>query len=399
MRLPLLLAWRFLKSSHEKSINTMLRICFVSIVIGTGSLTLIAAVMNGFEQATHKKLQGVHADITISANGKNINYQKIAELLKKNYGDTIKASSPSSMYHVMLETSNEQTLESSICLLRAIDPEKEPLVTTLGSMFDDAHLWNNLNKTGIGIGRSLAKRLNLSVGSDVTLVYHTHEDTILKKKVTVAGLFKTGIHDYDEQVLITSYDLVDTMYPHRVSQISCTLADPSKAPQVISSLKEQLSLEVNSWKDLYAPLVAALTLEKYAMWLILLLVTLVASLTIVSLLYMYATHKRTDIALLTSMGMPSSDLKKLFLCISGILTFSATACGIMLALVGTWVLQTFPFITLPDVYYVTHLPAELDLPIIVSVIVVALIISLCAGLFPNTQIKSMRISDVLKGMM
>ncbi len=408
MRLPLLLAWRFLKSSHEKSISAMLRICFISIVIGTGSLTLIAAIMNGFEQATHKKLQGIHADITISAGGKNINYAKLSELLKKDYGKTIKASSPTSMYHVMLETqveaepyALEQTVESTICLLKAIDPETEPQVTTLGSMFTNPNTWELLDGTGICIGQSLANRLNLRVGSEATLIYHTQdeEETISKKKVKIVGLFKTGIHDYDEQVLIASYEMVDSMYPHKVTQVSCTLYNQWEAPEVITSLKKAVPLEIRSWKDLYLPLVAALTLEKYAMWLILSLVTLVASLTIVSLLYMYATHKRTDIALLTSMGMPSRDLKKVFLFIAGILTFSATACGILLAALGTWLLQTFPFITLPDVYYVSHLPAELTGSIIVSVLLIALIISIVAGLFPHARSKSLPLSEDLKGML
>ncbi len=408
MRLPLLLAWRFLKSSHEKSISAMLRICFISIVIGTGSLTLIAAIMNGFEQATHKKLQGIHADITISAGGKNINYAKLSELLKKDYGKTIKASSPTSMYHVMLETQVkaepydlEKSVESTICLLKAIDPETEPLVTTLGSMFTNPNTWELLDGTGICIGQSLAERLNLTVGSEATLIYHTQdeEETLSKKKVKIVGLFKTGIHDYDEQILIASYEMVDSMYPHKVTQVSSKLYNQSEAPEVIKSLKKVLPLKIRSWKDLYLPLVAALTLEKYAMWLILSLVTLVASLTIVSLLYMYATHKRTDIALLTSTGMPSRDLKKVFLFIAGILTFSATACGILLAALGTWLLQTFPFITLPDVYYVSHLPAELTGSIIISVVLVALIISIVAGLFPHARSNSMSISELLKGML
>ena len=372
----------------------MVSICFVSIVIGTGSLTLIAAVMNGFEQATHKKLQGVHADITISAGGKTINYEKLAEFLKKDYANTIKASSPSSTYHVMIETQSEQTYESSICALRAIDPESESLVST----FADSTIWEALKTNGIAIGQSLAKRLNITVGSEVTLIYHTQEDTVHKLLVTAASIFKTGIHDFDEQVLIASYDLIDTMYPHKVSEVSCSLVDHSKAAQVISSLQQHLSLEIHSWKDLYAPLVAALTLEKYAMWVILLLVTLVASLTIVSLLFMYRTHKRADIALLTSMGMPKKDLKNVFLCISGMLTFSATLCGIALAALGTLLLQTFPFISLPDVYYVTHLPAELDLQIIGFVLMIALLVSFCAGLFPTIHSTSRPVSDDLKGI-
>ena len=80
------------------------------------------------------------------------------------------------------------------------------------------------------------------------------------------------------------------------------LKDRSKEKQVVESLKKRLDLEVMSWKDLYSSLVSALILEKYAILFILALVALVASLNIISLLFMYVTQKRTDIAILSNNG-------------------------------------------------------------------------------------------------
>ncbi len=398
MRLPLLLAWRFLKSSHEKSISTMLRICFVSIVIGTGSLTLIAAIMNGFEQATHKKLQGIHADVTISAQGKTIDFPKLQNYLATAYQDQIAAASPSSLHHVMLEVPlSKDTYESSICVLKAVEPSLEKDVSHLNNYFCAGTTWASLDH-GIFMGERLARQLNLVIGSLVTLLYHTQDDTILKIKVPVTGMFNTGIHDLDEQVIIGSYELVDTLFPHTATEVSCSLAAAAHEEITIQSLRDDLSLEVHSWKDRYTPLVAALTLEKYAMWVILLLVTLVASLTMVSLLYMYGTHKKTDIALLASQGMAASDLRMLFVAIATFITFSATITGVLLALFGTWILATYPFITLPDVYYVSHLPAQLNGTILVSVMGIALVISIGAGIFPNARITMSQLSSLLKGM-
>ena len=61
----------------RENISVMIKICFLSILIGTCALTLVAAIMKGFETATHKKLQGVHADITINAYDKAIDYAKL----------------------------------------------------------------------------------------------------------------------------------------------------------------------------------------------------------------------------------------------------------------------------------------------------------------------------------
>lgn len=410
MRLPLLLAFRFLKSSsQEHSISTMLKICFISIVLGTGSLTLVAAIMKGFEAATHTKLKGVHADLIIDASGKGINYPKLQDVLSSEYADSIAASSPTSLHHVMLQVALPETtglIESSICLLKAINPHTESQVSTLGDMItqSSAPSWKSLTNKSIALGESLAQRLGLTLGSRVTMLFQdesrdaTDSFTLDRKNVTVGALFKTGIHDFDEQVIIASYELVNEMYPERVTQVALAIKDESRASEIKQSLQKKLSLEVLSWKDLYPPLVSALTLERYAMWLILMLVTLVASLTIVALLYMYTKHKIVDIALLKAMGMRDSAIKEVFLWIATLITCSATLCGITLAACCTWLLNTYPFIQLPDVYYVSHLPATLDVPIVIAVGLFALFVSLCAGLFPNTSLKTMRIARILKGL-
>jgi lipoprotein-releasing system permease protein len=410
MRLPLLLAYRFLKSSsQEKALSTMISICFVSIVLGTGSLTLVAAIMKGFEAATYKKLKGIHSDLIIDGSGKNIHYGKLKRVLADEYQDSVSSSSPTSVHHVMLQSQNSKidtSFESSICLLKAIDPITEPQVSTLHEMMTKHYglLSESLTYDSIALGEALAERLRVSLGSIVTIVYQAEGqkdgDTISleRKQVTVKALFKTGIHEFDEQVIIASYALVNQLYPERITHVALALKDESKSLEIQRSLQKRLSLEVVSWKDLYPPLISALMLERYAMWLILMLVTLVASLTIIALLYMYTKHKIVDIALLKSMGMADRAIKELFLWIATIITCSATFCGIVLAAFLSWLLNTYPFITLPDVYYVSHIPATLDLPIIASVWVFALLISICAGLFPNNSLHTIRITQILRGI-
>ncbi len=412
MRLPLLLAFRFLKSSsQEHAISTMLSICFISIVLGTGSLTLVAAIMKGFEAATHKKLKGVHSDLIIDASGKPLMYAKLREVLKTEYNDTIAASSPTSLHHVMIQASSTKgqesnSLESSICLLKAIDPTSEAQVSTLHDMITEnlSSSWGSLTDSSIAIGESLAQRLGVKLGSQVALVFQADTDqssdtfTLERKQVTIGALFKTGIHDFDEQVIVASFALVNQLYPEQVTQVALALKDESRLIEIQQSLQKRLSLEVLSWKDLYPPLISALTLERYAMWIILMLVTLVASLTIIALLYMYTKHKIVDIALLKAMGMADRAIREVFLWIATLITCSATFCGILLAAFCTWLLNTYPLIKLPDVYYVSHVPATLDMTIIAAVALFALFVSLCAGLFPNSSLQTMRVLRILKGL-
>ena len=63
-----LIAWRYLMGSHkERSISIMVKICFLGIFIGSCSLALVMAVMDGFEQATHEKIQGIHANLIMKS--------------------------------------------------------------------------------------------------------------------------------------------------------------------------------------------------------------------------------------------------------------------------------------------------------------------------------------------
>jgi len=147
------------------------------------------------------------------------------------------------------------------------------------------------------------------------------------------------------------------------------------------------------------PLVSALMLERYAMFFILGLIMLVASLSIIALIFMIITHKQYEIAVLRSMGTPYSTLVFTFLLVALGITVPATILGILLATGATWLLQTYPFIQLPDVYYVTHLPAQLNGTIVVSIFLLTILTSLVAALIPSLNIKSLRLARLLKGLL
>ena len=409
MSLPFFLALRFLRGSHqEKTISVMVKICFFSMLIGSCALTLVAAIMNGFEAATCAKLQGVHADIVINAHDKAIDYEKLKKVLATEYADTIYAICPTHMSQVILQTAHSQT---AICLLKAIDPEPERLVSTLPSMItrssieqsSSAQPWDLLNTNVIFIGESLAKHLHCGVGDSVTILYpeeshHARTVHLEEKVVKIGALFKTGIHDFDEQIIVGSLSFARSLYPAAISQVSVMLKDRRQEQTVIESLKKRLSLEVCSWKDLYPSLVSALILEKYAMFFVLVLVALVASLNMMSLLFMYVAQKRTEIAILKTMGMSDGGLISIFLLLSASVTLCATTCGILLASIVTYLLNRFPFIQLPDVYYVSHLPAKLDVRILCLVMLLALVVSIISALLPARKIKAMLVTQILKSV-
>ena len=190
---------------------------------------------------------------------------------------------------------------------------------------------------------------------------------------------------------------MEKIYPNTIiEQINCALAPHTDEAAIIHKLRTRLGLDVYSWKDLYPSLVASLKLEKYVSFFILALVLLVASMNILSLLFMHITQKRPIIALLQALGMPLRSINELFFIMGITISSLASIGGLLAAIFTSWLLQTYPFITLPDAYYVTHLPVAMNWHIIGIVFCTVMILSSCAVWLPIQRIRSINISNVLR---
>ncbi|PKN03572.1 hypothetical protein CVU75_01490, partial [Candidatus Dependentiae bacterium HGW-Dependentiae-1] len=114
------------------------------------------------------------------------------------------------------------------------------------------------------------------------------------------------------------------------------------------------------------------------------------------LLFMQITQKRGDIAIMKAMGMPDGDITTLFVWLGMSISLVATVLGLALASIVSWFLEHYPFITLPDVYFVTHLPARMEWSLLAQVFVVIMIISFFATWFPAQKTRTINIADVLR---
>jgi lipoprotein-releasing system permease protein len=213
----------------------------------------------------------------------------------------------------------------------------------------------------------------------------------------VSGMFKTGIDEFDNGLILCSFDLMHELFPDNgATQLSLRLQPNEDEQKTIQQLQDTLQLEVYSWKDLYPALVSALKLEKYAMFLILALITLVASMNIIALLFMQITQKRPDIAVLRAMGALPRTITQIFLIMGMSIALVASACGIALAWIATLILQNYPFITLPDAYYVSHLPAKMDWQLVLSVFSVVICMSFIATWLTARRTRSINSAQVLR---
>jgi lipoprotein-releasing system permease protein len=405
---PFFLAQRILFTHvYQKSISTMTIICFTGIFIGSFSLALITAIMNGFEVAIHNKMQGIHSNIIIQSYKNDIDLDVLGSILKKEFPE-IAAFSPTASHHILLRTANSSDDTPIVAMIKGIDPDTEQLTSTLSRKIVKripatttfSELFNN---NSIIIGKQLAQNNAITIGDQVELLF-IREGRILKNRITfdsqsaiVSGIFDTGIDEFDNGVVYCSLSFLEKLYPNMmIEQINVALAPYAHEQETIHKLRDRLGLDVYSWKDLYPSLVASLKLEKYVSFFILALILLVASMNIISLLFMQITQKRPIIALLKAIGMSENAISAIFFIMAMFISISASASGLIAALCASFILQKYPFITLPDTYYVTHLPVAMTWHIICAVFCMVILFSICAILLPLQRIRSINISRVLR---
>jgi lipoprotein-releasing system permease protein len=418
MKLPLSIAWKYLTfNKKDRSVSFMIRICFLGILIGTFSLMLTLIITNGFEKVIHEKIQGINSQAIISSPHNKIDDESIKNFLRTKFTKEIQTMSSGSIRQALIDHNKNQ----SLLFIKGVEPETEHLVSSIAKKVllpvqSPENLKNLLKDNHIIIGYKTAKAYHLKIGSKVKLLIpepsRKNKIFLEKKEAVVAGIFNVGLDEYDSNFAYASLDFTKKLFDEEkgVDQIALTFNNPPRTffgkifnqqekyeQNIIQDLKTNLpGLKINTWKNLYPALVSSLKLEKYVMFFILALITLVASMNMISLLFMQIQQKRRDVAIFKAMGMPLASIKTIFLSIGMTITFCASAIGLGLAAIAGFFLDKYPFIELPDVYFVTHLPAKMDLEIFIVVFVATILLGFFATWIPSCRTKKINIAQVLR---
>lgn len=393
--LTLLIAFRYLLATRkDHSISTMIKITFLGISISIFALTLIISIMNGFEVATSQKMQNIHPQVTIQLNRDSKNVEGIL----KNFSQ-IDAYSKTDIQSVIINNDL-----NNVMFIKGIEPIESQKTSNINQKITyKLHKEFNelLTDKHILIGQKLAKELNINVGDQIQLLIpeklNETQINFDKLNVIVSGLFNTGIEDFDSKMILCSLSFLVQMFPEsQPTQIEIKLKNAKDQVAVIEKLKKQLKTDVYSWEDLYPTLVSALKLEKYVMFIVLALITFIAGMNIIALLFMIITQKKRDIAILKSMGASVKTIRYIFFIVGLLITAASTTIGLFFAFIMGLLLKNYPFIELPDIYYATYLPIDMKFSVFILVFIMALVIGTIATLFATYHLSKINISNVLK---
>lgn len=365
--------------------------------LGVMALITVLSVMNGFERELRSRILGLVSHATISGIDNTLaDWQDRAALAKRHR--RVVAVAPFVRAEAMISAGR---VVKGI-LVRGIDPALERAVSDLDSFMLPGASVNHLvpGRYRIALGNTLAEKLGVGVGDKVTVLVPQARVTPAgllprMRRFEVVGLFSAGHGQYDDSLALVHMDDAARLFRlgDRVSGIRLKVDDVFAAPLVAreAALEFAGRFYVRDWTQYHANFFRALGSQKLGLFMILALIVAVAAFNVVSTLIMVVTDKRTEIAVLRTLGMTPSRVMAVFM-VQGVVigvvgTGLGVAGGLALALnVETLVpaIEGYFGVKFIDasVYFISSVPSDLRWSDVTQVSAVAFALSALATLYP-----------------
>lgn len=385
-------------------------ISVLGTALGVAALITVLSVMNGFERELRTRILGVVSDLTVSGqDGQLVNWPALRDTVQTMPG--VLGTAPYVLGQAMVTHGRTATG----ILVRGIDPRLEDEVANISKHMVAGSL-DALRPDGFDVvlGRELAWKLNVEPGDSVTLLIPDANFTpagVLPrlKRFTVVGIFEVGMYEYDAGLAFTN--LADAMKLYRmgdaVTGLRVKLDDVYAAPEIGAQMWERLGLDyrVRDWTQEHANFFRALRMEKTVMFIILLLIVAVAAFNIISMLVMVVADKRSEIAILRTLGASPRSIMGVFIVQGSVVGVFGTLLGVMGGVALALNVETVvPFLErlfnvsflAKDVYYISDLPSELRWGDVSLITVASLLMGFVATLYPSLRAARMPPAEALR---
>ncbi len=399
---------RYLRAKRRQrtiSLNTFVSV--TGITLGVAALIGTLGIMTGFKEDVQAKIIGTTSHIIVQDRTKDnlSDYEAFVQRIEQV--PEVVAATPFIYKQVLL--SSQSGVQGIV--LRGIDPKREGTVTEVARNLKVGKLEDLSKQTlltlptgaegqteqaprpGIILGKELALRLSAFVGDAINVVSPVGPVSAVSitpkiRTFAVVGLFESGMYEYDSSLAYISIDEAQKFFNlgATVTGIEVKVTDIFKAGDVARDIEHSLGFPFSArdWMQLNRNLFSALKLEKTMMYLLLVLITIVASFNIISTLTMIVTEKQKEIAILKAMGATRKAIMRIFMLNGLIIGLSGTFLGIPLGYTFLWFIQHYWTFD-PTVYYISKIPVHVQAVDVLLVSMTAILISFAATVFPSWQ--------------
>ena len=406
-----MLARRYLlPGKGEGFIFLVATISLIAVALGVAALIIVMSVMNGFRAELFDKIVGLNGHAVVQGyDGRLSDWQKIAVAAKATPGVT---SAVPLIEQPLMGTANGR-FEGVI--VRGMRVEDLRANRTLNEHIVAGDIRTVTPGSGkVAVGSRLAEQLGLYPGGQITLWNPEGRSTLMgtvprEVTYTVGAVFEIGVYDYDKAfVILPMHDAQELLLMgDQVGMIEVQTTNPDRVQEILAPLRKlvQGRAVVTDWRQMNSALFQALEVERVAMFVVLSLIVLVAVFNILSSLIMLVRAKTRDIAILRTMGASRRGMMKVFVTVGVTIGSLGIVLGIILGAVFLFFRQdVVNFIQAvtgqnlwdPSVRFLTDLPAKPDPVEVAAIILIALILSFLATLYPAYKAASTDPVQVLR---
>ncbi len=406
--------WRYTRAGRVGRRNGFISfissVSMLGIALGVAALIIVLSVMNGFQQEVRDRMLSVIAHIEVFERDGNglADWRATAAQARKN--PQVIGAAPFIASQALIARGDDMRG----VLIRGISPPDEATVTPLAAQLRDTTLARLVpGAWGIVLGGELARSLGVKEGDKVTIAVAGGQVTPAGvvprlKQLTVAGTFDAGHFEYDNGLALIHLD--DAAKLFRVegpTGVQVRLKDLNQAREVAMDLALGLGpqVTVRDWTRTNRNWFSAVQLEKRLMFIILTLIVAVAAFNLVSTLVMTVTDKQADIAILRTLGASPRSIMSIFMVQGAASGVIGTLAGVLLGLGIAFNIDTIvPAIEralsvsfLPSsVYLISRMPSEPQADDIVPIVVISLLLSFVATLYPSWRASRVQPAEALR---
>lgn len=377
----------------EAFIALVAGISLAAVMLGVAALVIVMSVMNGFRAELLDKIVGLNGHAIIQAYGGRLDdWQAILKKVQQTPGVT--QASPL-IEQPLLSTFNGRV---EAVLVRGNTAED---IRQLESKRVKGSFGTLTPGSGnVAIGSRLAQNLGASLGDTITIINPQGRATpfgTVPREIgyKVTAIFEIGVYDYDQAYVVMPIPDAQTLLltGDTIGMIEVTTTDPDTVMETLGPVAQELDgrAVVTDWKTINASLFEALAVERVAMFVVLSIIVLVAVFNILSSLIMLVRAKTRDIAILRTMGATRTSLLKIFVTIGFVIGALGTVSGLLLGFVFLFfrqpIVKGVQWITGqnlwdPSIRFLTELPSRSDPFEILTISIMALVLSFLATLYP-----------------
>ena len=406
MPYELFLAFRYLRSQRKRRLARVTAVvAILGIAIGVGGLIVALALANGFrDEMRDKILRGTSHLSIMRADGHPLeNYRQLAASLK-----TIEniSEAAGTTYQAGVIVGPQKP---AYAVLRGVDSQSRKAIADLDDELvegSSASLFNrdDAQPPDVVIGVELARVTGLGIGDVADLIVsgsNIEFASPIKRSVRVAGIFRSGLFEYDSSWVYLGLDMASGLAGARGSAtvMSAQVRDIYDVKATAANVRVQLgdSYTVVDWQEANRPLFTALALERRMGFFIIALIILIAALNITTMVILVVMERRRDIAILSSMGATAKSITSIFLVEGATIGLVGALLGVLAGTLACLVGNHYKVVSLPaDVYSIGNVPFNIHLRDVMAAALVAFLLSLIATIYPARAAAKVRPAEMLR---